>query len=47
MRRGDVLLGHPVSFVGLLGLNDAGQVFFNVGFAKGIRGTMIVRADPR
>ena len=47
VRRGDVLFGKPVSFVGLLGVNDAGQVFFNVGFVKGSRGTMIVRADPR
>lgn len=47
VRRGDVLLGQPVSFVGLLGVNDAGQVFFNVGFGKGSRGTMLVRADPR
>lgn len=47
VRRGDVLLGQPVNFVGLLGVNDAGQVFFNVGFGKGSRGTMLVRADPR
>jgi hypothetical protein len=47
VRTGDVLMGRPVSAVRLLGLNDAGQVFFTAAFGKGSQGTMLVRADPK